>query len=84
MKKNFMKINQDVINFSMKKIGKILKWNSTMIYISYKDVTKLGDWILNFPIFLPYDSHLAIQLKEVLRVKVKWKDEEMKEVRGIF
>lgn len=84
MKKNFMKINQDVINFSMKKIGKILKWNSTMIYISYKDVTKLGDWILNFPIFPPYDSHLAIQLKKVLRVKVKWKDEEMKEIRGIF
>lgn len=40
--------------------------------------------ILNFPIFPRYDSHLTIQLNEVLRVKVKWKDEEMKEVRGIF
>lgn len=42
----FYKSYQDVINFSIKRIDKIFKWNSMTIYISYKDVRKLGDWIL--------------------------------------
>lgn len=46
------------------------------IYISYKNEIKKirglnSRTILNFPIFPRYDSHLTIQLKEVLRVKVK-------------
>lgn len=42
----FYESYQDVINFSIKRIDKIFKWNSMTIYISYKDVRKLGDWIL--------------------------------------
>lgn len=34
----FYESYQDVINFSIKRIDKIFKWNSMTIYISYKDV----------------------------------------------